>query len=146
MSKLVGNVGAHEIEFLSVPHGSSGVVQVRVGGKGRPGFEVRWRKDADGIWIETPDAVTGFDIQGERDDDGVIRYQLAERGGEALHAGLAFLRGGEAALAAAGPAKKGARVKAQMPGKIIRLLVKQGDQVVKDQPLLVMEAMKMENE
>jgi pyruvate carboxylase subunit B len=33
-----------------------------------------------------------------------------------------------------------------MPGKIIRVLAKAGDEVQKDQPLLVMEAMKMENE
>ena len=33
-----------------------------------------------------------------------------------------------------------------MPGKIIRVLVQEGAEVQKDQPLLVMEAMKMENE
>jgi len=33
-----------------------------------------------------------------------------------------------------------------MPGKIIRLLVKKGDEVKEGQALLVMEAMKMENE
>ena len=31
-----------------------------------------------------------------------------------------------------------------MPGKIIDVLVKQGDKVDKNQPLLIMEAMKME--
>jgi 3-methylcrotonyl-CoA carboxylase alpha subunit len=33
-----------------------------------------------------------------------------------------------------------------MPGKIVKLLVKQGDSVTKDQPLLIVEAMKMETE
>jgi biotin carboxyl carrier protein len=33
-----------------------------------------------------------------------------------------------------------------MPGKIVRILVKLGDVVAKDQPILVMEAMKMENQ
>jgi 3-methylcrotonyl-CoA carboxylase alpha subunit len=33
-----------------------------------------------------------------------------------------------------------------MPGKIVRILVQAGAQVEKGQPLLVMEAMKMENE
>ena len=33
-----------------------------------------------------------------------------------------------------------------MPGKIIKVLVKEGDQVEKDTPILIMEAMKMENE
>jgi len=37
-------------------------------------------------------------------------------------------------------------IKAVMPGKVVSLLVKVGDAVEKDQPLLVLEAMKMENE
>ena len=49
-------------------------------------------------------------------------------------------------MAGATGAKKSMRVRAQMPGKIVRVLVKVGDEVAKDQPLLVMEAMKMENE
>jgi len=38
------------------------------------------------------------------------------------------------------------RICAEMPGKVIRLLVKQGDSVAYDQGLLVLEAMKMQNE
>ena len=38
------------------------------------------------------------------------------------------------------------RVLAPMPGKIVRLLVKTGDTVSARQPLVVVEAMKMENE
>ncbi|MFN7685823.1 MAG: biotin/lipoyl-containing protein, partial [Oligoflexia bacterium] len=37
------------------------------------------------------------------------------------------------------------RVRAQMPGKIVKVMVAQGQTVEKDQILLVMEAMKMEN-
>ncbi|MBE0675843.1 MAG: biotin/lipoyl-binding protein [Bacteroidales bacterium] len=37
-------------------------------------------------------------------------------------------------------------VKAPLPGIILRLLVKPGDEVKKDQKLFIMEAMKMENE
>lgn len=37
-------------------------------------------------------------------------------------------------------------VKAGMPGKIIQIFVKPGDEVKAGQPLLIMEAMKMENE
>lgn len=33
-----------------------------------------------------------------------------------------------------------------MPGKIVEVFVKEGEEVTKDQPLLIMEAMKMENE
>jgi biotin carboxyl carrier protein len=38
------------------------------------------------------------------------------------------------------------RVDSPMPGKVVRVLVKQGDQVQEGQALLVVEAMKMENE
>ena len=48
----------------------------------------------------------------------------------------------EGARAAAGPQ----RIGAPMPGKIVRVLVRRGDLVVARQPLVVVEAMKMENE
>jgi biotin carboxyl carrier protein len=38
------------------------------------------------------------------------------------------------------------RIKADMPGKVVRVLVKEGDRVAVDQGLLVLEAMKMQNE
>jgi biotin carboxyl carrier protein len=38
------------------------------------------------------------------------------------------------------------RIRADMPGKVIRVLVRPGDKVEFDQPLLVLEAMKMQNE
>ena len=38
------------------------------------------------------------------------------------------------------------RVDSPMPGKVVRVLVKQGDQVEEGQGLVVVEAMKMENE
>jgi biotin carboxyl carrier protein len=38
------------------------------------------------------------------------------------------------------------RVLAPMPGRVLRVLVKAGDQVVARQGLVVVEAMKMENE
>ncbi len=38
------------------------------------------------------------------------------------------------------------KVYAPMPGKIVKLLVKVGDQIVEKQPLVIVEAMKMENQ
>ncbi len=38
------------------------------------------------------------------------------------------------------------RIKTQMPGRIVRVLVAEGDDVVEGQPVIVVEAMKMENE
>ncbi len=40
----------------------------------------------------------------------------------------------------------GKELKSGMPGKILKVFVKKGDQVKQGQPLLIMEAMKMENE
>ncbi|MEI7645596.1 MAG: biotin/lipoyl-containing protein [Chloroflexales bacterium] len=44
------------------------------------------------------------------------------------------------------PASTDARIKAPIPGVVVRLLVEVGQEVVADQPVLVLEAMKMENE
>jgi biotin carboxyl carrier protein len=55
-------------------------------------------------------------------------------------------------LRAAEAAKKGKSggseklLKSPMPGRIVKILVQTGDEVTAGQPLLVMEAMKMENE
>jgi biotin carboxyl carrier protein len=51
-------------------------------------------------------------------------------------------RGDESAHGAAGPL----RINAPMPGKVVRVLVDVGEKVSSRQPLLVVEAMKMENE
>ena len=53
----------------------------------------------------------------------------------------------KALLAAAGGASaSGGTLIAPMPGKVVKLLVKEGDPVIEGQPLLIMEAMKMQNE
>ena len=44
------------------------------------------------------------------------------------------------------PASTDARIKAPIPGIVVRLLVEVGQEVMADQPVLVLEAMKMENE
>ncbi|NTW03838.1 MAG: acetyl-CoA carboxylase biotin carboxyl carrier protein subunit, partial [Oscillochloris sp.] len=44
------------------------------------------------------------------------------------------------------PASADTRIKAPIPGVIVRLLVEVGQEVEADQPVLMLEAMKMENE
>ena len=56
------------------------------------------------------------------------------------------MKAGEGADSATKKVKKGAKIKSQMPGKILRVHVKAGDTVQKGQSVMVMEAMKMENE
>ena len=56
-----------------------------------------------------------------------------------------FQSGGAPGAHSAG-AGRGAKVKPPMPGKIVSLAVKEGDEVKPGQILLVLEAMKMQNE
>jgi biotin carboxyl carrier protein len=60
--------------------------------------------------------------------------------------GAAGARRRRAAGVDAGPAGGPQRVTAPMPGKIVKVLVKPGDAVTPRQGLVVIEAMKMENE
>lgn len=53
-----------------------------------------------------------------------------------------WARRGDAAAAGKGPAK----IQAPMPGKVVKVLVKVGDTVAAKQGVVVVEAMKMENE
>jgi biotin carboxyl carrier protein len=51
-----------------------------------------------------------------------------------------------AALASAGGRGGSGTIKAPMPGRVVRVLVAEGEAVQADAPLLIVEAMKMENE
>ena len=50
------------------------------------------------------------------------------------------------APAAEAPVSGGTEIEAPTPGNVVKIMVKVGDTVAKDQPLLVLEAMKMESE
>lgn len=84
-----------------------------------------------------------FDLDVVRDGEEMI---VASRGG-AIRVGLVdetrYARRRAAGHSqAAGPVE----VKAMMPGRIVNVLIKEGDQVAQLQGLVVVEAMKMENE
>ena len=64
--------------------------------------------------------------------------------GHAIPVSLAGSRRGRKAALAAGDGEQ--RIVAPMPGKVIKVLVKAGDEVAARQGLVVVEAMKMENE
>ncbi|MBL7716050.1 MAG: biotin/lipoyl-binding protein [Bdellovibrionales bacterium] len=148
---IVAKVGSFELEWVTVPKGATGLARVRARKVGEKDWgalqDVRWKKDADGIWVEFEDQVRGYDLDGTRGESGGLEFTIAERGSNAIWTGVQHLRAGEETTASeSGGKKKAMRVRAQMPGKIVRVLVKAGQAVSKDQPLLVMEAMKMENE
>jgi biotin carboxyl carrier protein len=82
-----------------------------------------------------------------------VRCVETGAGGElAVHAGGVVWRtvvNGRRAAGADGAAAGGdgeERVTAPMPGKVVRILVAPGDEVAPRQPMIVVEAMKMENE
>lgn len=145
MIRLKSRVGQWNLNWKTIPRGREGVAQVEV----EPGkvLEVRWCRDSDGIWLQLPHGLFGFDLKSENDEMGQRIYQVSERGGHLEWGGISSSIGDEASQTGAKSNRpKAVRVRAQMPGKIIRILA-QPDQVVqKDQPIVVMEAMKMENE
>jgi biotin carboxyl carrier protein len=146
MSKIECKVGPYQIEFMTVPKGSEGNLTVRVNGKP---IDLRFKRDTRGILIELPTGLHSFDLIQEvnTDDPGMRSYSISNRNGPEAWAQVRFLQSGESALASSSTTKKKSmRIRSQMPGKILRVLVKVGDKVEKNAPLLVMEAMKMENE
>ena len=147
MAEITGKVaGKHELIWLSAPRGPTGSAHVRVGAQG-PVLEIRWKRDGDGLWIEFPNSARGYDFEGETSDDGRIVYRVTERSGSGEWIEQTYTRAGDSSTAAgAAGKKKGLRIRAQMPGRILRVLAKPGQTVTKGQSLLVMEAMKMENE
>jgi len=79
------------------------------------------RRTKEGVEVVLDGAVYAASVQDER----ALRYQGAVK---------------------AGAAKRGAVVKAPMPGLIVTVLVKAGDTVKRDQSLLSLNAMKLEND
>ncbi|MCC7441981.1 MAG: hypothetical protein IT285_10120 [Bdellovibrionales bacterium] len=145
MSGIRGKVGPVALSWKTIPRGPRGTAQLEIDGGDT--LTVSWRRDMDGIWIELPDGLYGFDVRSVRGDDGSLSFDLSERGSAAEWRGLRFLRAGEEAMAGAGGAKSGnAKVKAEMPGKIVKVFAVEGQAVARGDRLLVMEAMKMENE
>jgi biotin carboxyl carrier protein len=135
-------------------------LEIEVGGRIRA---VLVERDADGRFRVTIDGVTrAVDAVQPRpgawsivDDNGRSHEVVTARGaapGE-LSATLAgqsltlIVNGRRVRRSGASAAVEGAhRVIAPMPGKVLRVLVKTGDTIAARQPLVVVEAMKMENE
>jgi biotin carboxyl carrier protein len=71
---------------------------------------------------------------------------LAYAGGRIATVAVNARRTGRGAAGARGAAHGEQRITAPMPGRVIRILVAAGDTVAAGQPVVVVEAMKMENE
>ncbi len=107
--------------------------------------------DGNTILVNGQPFVAGF--EGDQVLIDGISYNVALEEDKAVVNGIAYdlavegLEGEAGARPAprAAPASEGA-VTAIMPGKIIRVLVKEGDQVAEGDVICILEAMKMENE
>ena len=145
MSYLKSRVGPWKFIWKTTPKGREGSAQVEF--SSGEIIDVRWKRDDHGVWISFPRGVYGFDFQGQMDESGERNYLVSQRIHHAEWSGVSSFQGSELVQAAVSSAKaKSTRVRAQMPGKILRVLVQEGQVVEKDQSLAVMEAMKMENE
>ncbi|HUG80993.1 MAG TPA: biotin/lipoyl-containing protein [Bryobacterales bacterium] len=83
-----------------------------------------------------------YEVNVHDDGDGVFQVQVNGYAHEVeVRDARRWIRGGGAA-AAAGPRK----IKAPMPGRVVKLLVQAGDEVEAGQGVIVVEAMKMQNE
>ena len=144
----MSKTSALKIDWVIRPQGQAGVARAKVtDGAGAREVELRFKADDQGLWIEYPTQVLGFDVHAIAQDDGPNQYVLLGRTTSVESAPARLMKPGEEILgSAAGGKKKAPKVKAQMPGKIVRILIEAGGAVTKGQSLMVMEAMKMENE
>lgn len=145
MNSKQGKVGSADIEFITLPCGSKGEVSVRVRGKI---FSVRYVRNGAHLTLHFDDRIVQYALVGGVDDEGRKRFSVRASGGHVMYSGLSWVReSDQVSLGGQGGVKhKALRVKSQMPGKIVKVLVTVGQKVEAGAPLIVMEAMKMENE
>ncbi|MFZ9596151.1 MAG: acetyl-CoA carboxylase biotin carboxyl carrier protein subunit [Bdellovibrionia bacterium] len=156
MSRFTVRVGKWVLIWHTIPRGDQGRACVEISeaswaaqsqAGSSPVVEVSWRRDADGLWLILPDSVQGFDLQSKQDEEGRLLFHLSRRMSTQQWSQVPFsYRDFQNAASHGGARKKLSPVRAQMPGKILKILVHPGQEVSHHQPLLLMEAMKMENE
>jgi len=112
------------------------------------------RVDGNSVLVDGQPFVIGFDDDGRVLVDGMpmdvnLEGDRVTAGGIAFNLeveGLVTEKAGPRRAATAGAAAGAGAVTAIMPGKIIRLLVAEGDPVAEGDVVCILEAMKMENE
>lgn len=107
-------------------------------------YELEARETEAGVYTLLLDGrVYECRIEGAAAEGGATRVEIRGRTYEATLLDPRKLRG---ARGAAGTGEGRAAVVAPMPGKVVRVLVEQGEEVEAGQPVVVVEAMKMQNE
>ncbi len=87
-----------------------------------------------------------YEVEVERGEAMLVSVQDVQVAAPVAAPAAAPVAAAPAAAPAAGPALTGEAVKAPMPGTILQVKVNVGDAVKAGQVLVVLEAMKMENE
>ena len=152
-------VNGRPLKVAIEPAGEPGKLTVTIKGKTRI-VDASW-VDADTLSLLDAGAVREIRLHA-RDDNGAVGVEIGGRLYEAIVSPEARLKsrptdaGGIDAAATGYSASSGhstsvglgfsQAIKAPMPGRIVRVLVGVGDRVTARQPVLVVEAMKMENE
>ncbi|WP_022661424.1 biotin/lipoyl-containing protein [Paucidesulfovibrio longus] len=110
---------------------------------------VRWKKDMECAPAPAPKDFGRFSVSvNGRAHEVTVRDGIFSVDGKAFDVTVApgAARASDKAAAPAQDAPRGRAVNAPMPGVVVRVLAKVGEEISKDQPLLVLEAMKMEVE
>jgi acetyl/propionyl-CoA carboxylase alpha subunit len=109
--------------------------------------------EGNSILVNGQPFVVGFDTEADRVLVDGVPHDVRLEGGQGIVGGIAYSLGVEGLEedrhgpkgSPAGTAGEGA-VTAIMPGKIIRVLAGEGDEVTEGDVICILEAMKMENE
>jgi biotin carboxyl carrier protein len=121
---------------------TAGRFRVNIDGRSRV-VDVR-RGPAGALSILFPDdGGTSYDVAVVSSGRGEVTVHLPST---SVQAAINGKRARQAGAAGAAGSTGEQRIVAPMPGRVVRVLVAPGDEVVPRQPLVVVEAMKMENE
>jgi biotin carboxyl carrier protein len=137
--EINGRVRSVAIEGLGAVGPEGGRFRVAVDGVPT---EVDGRPTELGLSLVFPASGRSVDVSATARAAGEWFIQLRRVSLTALVDGRRYDRGRPGDVAVAGEQ----RLVAPMPGRVVRILVKPGDEVARRQGLVVMEAMKMENE
>lgn len=139
-------VNGRPLKVAIEPAGGPGELTVTIEGKTRV-VDASW-VDADTLSLVDAGVVREIRFH-PREEAGAVGVEIDGTSYEAIVSnGRAGRTGAKGAMGAVGtsPPTDATSVKAPMPGRIVRVLVGVGDRVAARQPVVVVEAMKMENE
>ncbi len=151
---MILRVGEYEVELEGQPRGTEGEVRVlRVAhlpsglrSAGLEGQAVTFVREREGIRLLWSDRREDW-VLDRRTESGRVEYRaLRTLDGKRFPLLEVRTPAEEKQNAGASRGSKVIKIKAQMPGKVTRVMVKPEQRVSKGQSMLVLEAMKMENE